>query len=133
MSKADNINKVIKNSVANMVRRDIITGGQYDKLISIHSEFTIGSAYIKDEIVRYNGNIYEVIQGHTSQSDWTPDSTPSLFKKVVPRGVIPNWSQPTGAHDAYSLGYIVLHQNKIWESTVDGNTWKPSVYGWVEA
>lgn len=32
--------------------------------------------------VAYKDNLYEVIQGHTSQSDWTPDITPSLFKVI---------------------------------------------------
>ena len=32
--------------------------------------------------VSYEGSLYEVIQGHTSQADWTPNVTPSLFKVV---------------------------------------------------
>lgn len=32
--------------------------------------------------VSYDGSLYEVIQAHTSQSDWTPDVSPSLFKVV---------------------------------------------------
>ena len=32
--------------------------------------------------VSYEGSLYEVIQEHTSQADWTPNVTPSLFKVV---------------------------------------------------
>ena len=32
--------------------------------------------------VSYEGSLYEVIQEHTSQTDWTPNVTPSLFKVV---------------------------------------------------
>lgn len=42
------------------------------------------------------------------------------------------WVQPTGAHDAYSLGAIVSHNGATWESTVDNNVWKPGVFGWVQ-
>lgn len=42
------------------------------------------------------------------------------------------WVQPTGGHDAYAKGDRVADQGKVWESTVDGNVWKPGVYGWVE-
>lgn len=42
------------------------------------------------------------------------------------------WRQPTGAHDAYPLGWIVSHNGKQWESTVAGNVWEPGVSGWRE-
>ena len=42
------------------------------------------------------------------------------------------WVQPTGAHDAYPLGAQVTYNGKVWESTVDGNVWKPGEYGWTE-
>ena len=32
--------------------------------------------------VSYENRLYEVIQEHTSQADWTPNITPSLFKVV---------------------------------------------------
>lgn len=31
----------------------------------------------------YGGKVYEVIQAHTTQADWTPDVTPSLWTKVA--------------------------------------------------
>lgn len=42
------------------------------------------------------------------------------------------WVQPQGAHDAYSLGAIVEHDGKTWESLVANNVWEPSVSGWRE-
>ena len=32
---------------------------------------------------------------------------------------------PTGAHDAYPLGWKVMHDGKTWVSLVDGNVWVP--------
>ena len=44
----------------------------------------------------------------------------------------PEWSQPVGAHDAYSKDAKVSHNGKHWTSTVDSNVWEPGVYGWTE-
>ena len=82
------------------------------------------------------GKLYRVVQDHTSQADWPIDTTPALY---TPLGVtaeepdaIPEWRQPTGAHDAYNTGDRVLYQGKVYESTMDGNVWAPGVTGWVE-
>lgn len=47
---------------------------------------------------------------------------------------IKDFVQPTGAHDAYNIGDKVLYNGKTWESSIDGNVWRPDVYpaGWVE-
>jgi chitinase len=36
-------------------------------------------AYATGAVVTFGGNVYECIQGHTSQSSWTPDATPALW------------------------------------------------------
>jgi chitinase len=36
-------------------------------------------AYKAGDAVTFGGNVYECIQGHTSLSNWTPDSTPALW------------------------------------------------------
>ena len=95
--------------------------------------FKSGVNYTKDERIRYGEKLYKVLQNHTSQADWTPDITPSLYVEVTPAGVIPDWKQPVGAQDAYNTGDKVKHNNKTWVSTVDNNVWEPGVYGWEEA
>lgn len=45
-------------------------------------------------------------------------------------GDVPEWIQPTGAHDAYKIGAKVKYNGKIYVSTVDNNVWAPGVYGW---
>jgi len=44
---------------------------------------------------------------------------------------LPQWIQPTGAHDAYALGAQVTHNGQNWESTTPANVWEPGVFGWV--
>lgn len=45
----------------------------------------------------------------------------------------PEWVQPTGAHDVYSLGALTTHSLKVWTSLVDANVWEPGVSAWREA
>ena len=47
---------------------------------------------------------------------------------------IPDFVQPTGAHDAYKKGDKVKFEGKIYESLIDANSYSPSAYpaGWKE-
>lgn len=83
--------------------------------------------YVKDFRVRYNEVLYKVLQDHTSQSDWTPNTAVSLYVRVDdPTIEFPEWIQPTGAHDAYPKDYKVSHNGKHWISLIDANVWEPS-------
>lgn len=122
---------------AKQIRRaiDTFAENQTDEtLIDNKAAFPLWRADIQvaaGQILRYNDDIYRVIQPHTTQSDWTPDKVPSLFVKISLEEY-PEWVQPTGAQDAYSAGDKVSHNGKHWKSTVNGNVWEPGVYGWEE-
>lgn len=91
--------------------------------------YTVGNlrTYGQGEDVK----LYKCVQAHTSQADWTPDVSASLWAVAGdPTEEWPAWSQPIGAHDAYALGDKVSHGGQRWVSTVDGNVWEPGVYGW---
>ena len=79
----------------------------------------------------YDGKLYKVIQPHTVQNDWTPDSVSSLFVEIQ---IVewPEWVQPTGVQDAYMTDDKVSHNNKHWVSIADANVWEPGIYGWEE-
>ena len=86
--------------------------------------------------VRYNDVLYKVLQGHTSQADWTPDTAMSLFTRVlIPEpSIIPVWEQPTSTN-AYMTGdrvYYPTAQDDVYESLIDNNVWSPTAYpqGW---
>lgn len=85
-----------------------------------------------NERIYYNTNLYRVVQEHTTQKGWEPDTTPALFTKIAKPGEIPEWQQPTGVQDAYMTGDIVRYKDKNWVSNVDNNVWEPGVYGWTE-
>lgn len=79
----------------------------------------------------YDGKLYKVIQQHTVQSDWTPDTAVSLFVEVSIEEW-PEWVQPTGAQDAYMAGDKVTFEGEHYISLIDNNTWSPAAYpaGW---
>ena len=41
-----------------------------------------GKAYAVSDRVQHDGMLYKCVQAHTSQADWTPDSTPARWKMV---------------------------------------------------
>lgn len=81
--------------------------------------------------VKYNNFLYKCVQGHTSQTNWTPDATPALWTRVSVEEW-PEWVQPTGAQDAYMMGDKVSYIEKHWICTIDNNAWAPGIYGWED-
>lgn len=90
-----------------------------------------GVQYQKDFYLTHDGKLYKVLQAHTSQADWTPDTAPSLFAEVLPGqgGTgIGEWVQP-GSTNPYMTGDRVTHNGGMWESLVDNNVWEPGAQG----
>lgn len=87
--------------------------------------------YALNDRVLYNDVLYKVITAHTSQTDWTPDVSHSLFAKVLipDENIIPEWEQPESTNP-YMIGDKVMYDGKVWVSTVDNNVWAPGAYGW---
>jgi hypothetical protein len=99
---------------------------------ALYPEWTEGEAIQEGDIRSYKGQIYEIVQPHTTQAGWEPDVTPALWNVFTPAGIIPAWLQPLGSHDAYQTGAKVTHNGKTWECAVDNNVWEPGIYGWTE-
>lgn len=92
-----------------------------------------GVAYAMGDRRQYDGTLYKCLQAHTSQADWTPAASPSLWAKVLipDPGTIPEWEQPDSTNP-YMAGDKVTHNGKTWVSDIDNNVWEPGVYGWSE-
>ena len=109
---------------------DAVTAAEQSTLFA---EWVPGVKYTVGNLRQYGGILYRCVQDHTSQEGWEPDKAASLWAVTSdPAEEWPAWSQPVGAHDAYSAGAKVNHKGKHWTSTVDGNVWEPGVYGWTE-
>ena len=89
--------------------------------------------YAIDQRVSYEGIVYQCLQAHTSQADWTPTTAPSLWTKVLipDSDTIPEWEQPDSTN-GYSKGDKVTYNGTVYESLIDNNVWSPDAYpaGW---
>ena len=92
-----------------------------------------GLTYKTNDRLMYNDKFYKVLQDHTSQSEWTPDTASSLYVEIAdPSNEWPDFKQPTGAHDAYAKGEKVTFEGKHYISLIDANVYSPTAYpaGW---
>ena len=98
---------------------------------SLFDEWKPGITVKAGERRYFAKELYKCVQGHTTQSDWTPDITPALWTKVS-LDEWPQWVQPTGAHDAYNAGDKVTFEGQHYVSLINGNVWSPTAYpaGW---
>lgn len=111
--------------------RGLATDEQAYEVPVLYPSWKEGMAYEVGERILYNEILYKVLTAHTSQADWTPDVSASLFAKVLipDENVIPAWEQPDSTN-TYKTGDKVSHNGKTWVSIVDNNSWEPGVYGW---
>lgn len=125
LEKARSIKEQIRN-LADNATDDVAL-----KSIDLFDKWKEGVDYSAGSRVVYEGMLYNVIQSHTSQQDWMPGTSPSLFSKVlIPDGnEIYEWEQPDSTNP-YSNGDKVTHNGYTWISVVDDNVWEPGVYGW---
>ena len=84
-----------------------------------------------------DGSLYECL----SDTTYSPIDYAAAWQKDgdstepnPPAETIPDFVQPTGAHDAYNIGDKVKFEGKIYESLINGNTYSPAAYplGWKE-
>ena len=124
-AKAKQLRQLIEQLAVTLDDETALTG------VELFPAWAVGKAYAVGDRVQHDGTLYKCVQAHTSQADWTPDSTPALWV-TVSLDEYPEWVQPTGAHDAYNTGDRVSYNGKHYVCTVDANVYAPDVYGWVE-
>lgn len=49
---------------------------------TLYPKWAAGQSYAVGCKLLYGGELYKVIQAHTSQADWTPDIVPALFTRI---------------------------------------------------
>lgn len=70
-----------------MVRQQINTLSVDDatalRMVAYYPEWTAGTAYAAGDRLVYNGDLYKVLQAHTSQETWLPGTgTESLYTRI---------------------------------------------------
>lgn len=148
IDRLDNIvaelKKEIKTAFETLVLSKDLSKEQKDNILNQYKPYQVGKSYEENEKFTYKDKVYEVIQAHTSQTTWLPESTPALYKEYLnveiqnqdgsKTEVVAEFKQPTGAHDAYNKGDKVLFKGKIYKSKIDANTFSPEQFadGWEE-
>lgn len=102
------------------------------EIATIYDAWREGKNYAEGEYCTYGTNsvgdpqLYKVVQAHTSQLDWLPDMTASLYTPIgLDDSGYPVWSAPTGQHDSYMSGDVVNHGGTLYQSLIDYNVWEP--------
>lgn len=95
----------------------------------------LGGIWPNEGLLREDGIIWRNVSGVplTTPPSGFPGAASKWGHLFV--AVLTPEPEPTGAHDAYSLGDQRTHNGRLWESTVAGvrtNTWAPGVYGWKD-
>jgi len=94
--------------------RTIYPPEQTPALFVVYREDAAGLDWIVGEPVTvgarrvYNGTLYECLQAHVTQSDWTPPAVPALWKVVVEEPQTNEWA----AGVAYKIGDVVTYAGR---------------------
>ena len=116
-----------------------LTSDEAMEIATLYPPYEVGKSYKEGEFFTYGKNevgdpqLYKVVQAHTSQEDWKPSETPTMYEPIgLNAEGYPVWSKPSGAHDAYNKGNIVDYNGILYTSLIDGNVYSPDEYpsGW---
>jgi hypothetical protein len=135
LEKAREFRKLINanlQATRKLIRVDELSEEELLDMIDLYDNYQVGKSYQADDIFKYEGKLYKVIQEHLSLENWVPSELPALYLSMMPENVIPEWVQPAGSHDAYNKGDKVIFEGEVYECIIDGNTWSPIDYpqGW---
>lgn len=86
-------------------------------------------------ILRDGEGLYKSIHDIVNVAQNTkPSETPSMWTQIGnPADEYPEWVQPIGSHDVYTIGAKVTHKDKKWiNESYEANNWEPGVFGWTE-
>ena len=111
---------------------DDVTISEHPTLFSKWDENWTGKA---GTILRDGDSLYRSIHDVTTTAQNTkPSETPSMWTQISnPYEEYPEWVQPLGEHDVYTIGDKVTHKNKRWiNDTYENNVWEPGEFGWTE-
>ncbi len=116
-----------------------LTSDEAMEIATVYPKYKVGTNYSAGVYITYGTNdvgdvqLYKVVQSHTSQEDWKPNETPTLYEPIgLNAEGYPVWSKPSGGHDAYNIGDIVDYNGTLYKSLIDGNVYSPEEYptGW---
>ena len=117
---ARKLRALIEKAVLSLDDEDALKG------VELFPKWAENESYAIGDRVRYEGILYKCLIAHTSQSDWIPSDSISLWARVLipDPEVIPDWEQPESTNP-YMKGDKVRHIGKVWVSDIDYNVYEP--------
>lgn len=96
-------------------------------MVCLYPVWQTGQTYKAGQRLRFgDGGFVKVLQDHTSQADWLPDATPSLYSVISdPAEEWPEFKQPTGAHDVYMAGDKTTYKGEHYTCKADNTAHSP--------
>ncbi len=67
-------------SITIKAQLDTIGDAAVAEVAALFPDWTPGAKVKPGDVLAWDGTLVEVIQGHTTQADWTPDKTPALWR-----------------------------------------------------
>lgn len=85
-----------------------------------------------EEVMAQNWDIDDSDSGETTEPEQPEEGGGETGDEEDPYKDVPDFVQPTGAHDAYQIGAKVKYNGHVYESLIAGNTYSPEAYpqGW---
>lgn len=109
-------------SLAQNAPDELLSSGEY---LSVFDLLTGDGDLIPARSVRrFEGKLYRANVDCWDRADNWPDTSPTLWTELT-LDEWPTWVQPTGAHDAYSIGDKIAYNGKRYISQIVGNTTVP--------
>ena len=87
----------------------------------------VGTDAVAGERLWYDGKLYKVVQAHTIQDDWRPDTTPALYA-VVSIEEWPEIPETITAENPWMSGYKGVWKGVRYICTMDNCVWNPDQY-----
>ena len=56
----------------------------YANVVALFPDWVSGEAVAVGAVRQFDGALYQVVQAHTTQADWTPPTVPALLAVVTP-------------------------------------------------
>lgn len=105
---------------------DLINGNFVQQNFNSITTWRANENYFTGSIIRYQGQLYKVIQDHQSSTDLNPLIAGNLFKKMFYKveKEIPKWEKPL-SKKFYKKGDVVFHNEKFWISNLEKNILEP--------
>lgn len=133
--KLEQTEKVVNELIKQFILADNLTDEQKEIISSQYRKIGVGDTVYPDEIVNINGELFKYVQPNEIEiatESWLSDA--SLFTPFLQTEtddgtpVVEEFKQPTGEHDAYQTGDMVLFEGKVYEAVMDNVIWSPTDY-----